>query len=194
MKERTEASYPASNHPLALRARGLSTPQPPLTPPLQHELVSLVHKKKRDVITGGTLTHTGVMEDSVGPAEVIYGSGCKHFCDILFIHLSLFKNNLRHLQGEAKCWAVFTLLMYGIYADTLTWIRMWRRAESTKQEAHQTTKTDCNTHHKISCSCSHKHVLNLAACARFFECIFTLILFHASPLKTHILCEKSLNT
>lgn len=120
MKERTEASYPASNHPLALRARGLSTPQTPFShthPPLQHGLVSLVHKKERDVITGGTLTHTSVMEDSVGPAEVIYGSECKHFCDILFIHLSLFKNNLRHLQGEQS---VFTLLMYAIYADTIT--------------------------------------------------------------------------
>jgi len=29
IKERTEASYPASNHPLALRVRGLSTPPPP---------------------------------------------------------------------------------------------------------------------------------------------------------------------
>lgn len=33
IKERTEASYPASNHPLALRARGLSTPPPSHPPP-----------------------------------------------------------------------------------------------------------------------------------------------------------------
>lgn len=66
-----------------------------------------MHKKKRDVITGVTLAHTDVMEDSVGPAEVIYGSEYKHFLDILFIHLSLFKNNPRHLQGEAKC--VYTI-------------------------------------------------------------------------------------
>lgn len=131
---------------ISTQSEGLVYPSTPHKPPLWHGLVSLVHKKKRDVITGGTLTHTGVMEDSVGSAEVIYGSEYKHFLDILFIHFSLFKNNPRHLQGEARRWAVFTLLMYGIYADPLTWIRMWSRAESTKQQTHQTI-TDCNTHH-----------------------------------------------
>lgn len=134
MKESTEASYPASNHPLALRARGLSIPPLPflsVPPSLQHGLVSLVHKK--NVIRDGTLTHTNVIEGGVRPAEVIYGSEHRCFLDILFIHLNLFNNNPRHPRGEAKCWAVFTLLMHGIYADPLTWIRMWSGAESTKQ-------------------------------------------------------------
>lgn len=111
MKERTEASYPASNHLLALRARGLSTPPNPLhhpPPPLSDLSVWCIRRREeeeeRDVITGGTLTLTGVMEDGVGPAEVIYGSESEHFLDILFIHLSLFKKkkkkkNPRHLPG-----------------------------------------------------------------------------------------------
>lgn len=99
---------------ISTQSEGLVYPSTPLfTPPLRHGLVTLVHKK--NVITYGTLTHTSVMEDSVGPAEVIYGSEHKHFLDILFIHLNLFNNNPRHLQGKAKCWTVFTLLMHGIY-------------------------------------------------------------------------------
>lgn len=104
MKESTEASYPASNHPLALRARGLSIPPLPflsVPPSLQHGLVSLVHKK--NVIRDGTLTHTNVIEGGVRPAEVIYGSEHRCFLDILFIHLNLFNNNPRHPRGEAKC-------------------------------------------------------------------------------------------
>ena len=49
-----------------------------------------------------TPAHTDVMEDSVGPAEEIYGSEYKHFLDILFIHLSLFKNNPRHLRALCR--------------------------------------------------------------------------------------------
>lgn len=180
---------------------------------LWHGLVSLMHKK-RDVITGGTLAHTSVIEDSVGPAEVIYGSEYKHFLEILFIHLSLFKNNPRHLQGEAKCWAVFTLLMYGIYADPLAWIRMRSRAESTKQPTHQTTITDCNTHRSRFLSFSVCSILimqekawemyscwsftTLAACARSAPCIFflytTFTRLRRKQMGHCILCEISLST
>lgn len=60
MKETTEASYPAANHPLALGARGLSILPPPYlhTPPPPPPLVSLVHKKK--VIEDEPLTVTPV--------------------------------------------------------------------------------------------------------------------------------------
>lgn len=68
---------------------------------------------KKNVIRDGT--HTSVREDSVGPTEVIYGFEHKHFFDVLFIHLNLFGNNSRHLKETHS--AVFTLLMYGIYAD-----------------------------------------------------------------------------
>lgn len=113
MKERTEASYPASNHLLALRARGLSI----FPPPLRHGLVSLVHKK--NVITDGALIHTNVMEDSVGPAEVIYGSEHKHFLDILFIHLNLFNNNPRHFLLRGKVLSgVYTTDVWYIYRST----------------------------------------------------------------------------
>lgn len=103
MKETTEASYPAANHPLALRARGLSILPPPISaPPPPPPLVSLVHKK--EVIGDEPLTVTPVSQRIArGPAEVIYGSEHKRFLHILFIHLNLFNNNHRHLQGEAKC-------------------------------------------------------------------------------------------
>lgn len=81
IKERTEASYPATNHPLAFRDEGLVSPTPACQSGVwggegrNHKQDSHWHR---------------VMEDDVGPAEVIYGSEKKHFLDVWFIHLSLF--------------------------------------------------------------------------------------------------------
>jgi len=111
--------------------------------------------------------------------------------------------------------SVFTLLMYGIYADLLTWIRMWNRPVSTKQPTHQTTITDCNTHtiRNISPFCllySNKvgkgmrnalgPVFQYAGCLCNFSSVHFLRHFHASPLKTNgTVCSlwnitKNLNT
>lgn len=49
------------------------------------------------------------MKDSVRLGEEIYGYEYKHFLDILFIHLSLFKNSPHPLQGE---WSVEWCLHY----------------------------------------------------------------------------------
>lgn len=42
-------------------------------------------------------------------AEVIYGFENKHFFDILFIHLSLFKNNPHHLQVRQSVYTIDVL-------------------------------------------------------------------------------------
>lgn len=98
IKERTEASYPASNHPLALGARSLTIPPTPLSDTSLSiwSIEEERHNHRRD-------SHSHhVMEDGVGPAVVMYESEYKHCLDILFIHLSLFKKTPRHLQPVQK--------------------------------------------------------------------------------------------
>lgn len=96
--------------------------------------------------------------------------------------------------------SVFTLLMYGMYADQLTWITMWNRPESTKQQTHQTTITDCNTHTPFSfffafCLQYYNNVrkgmrnaltlvFQYTCCLCNISSVFFLH-FHASSLKTN---------
>lgn len=73
--------------------------------------------------------------------------------------------------------SVFTLLMYGIYADLPTWIKMWNRPIRTKQPTHRSTITDCNTHPTADCS---------DFCLQFYICLlpvqYRLSTFFTLPL------------
>lgn len=100
---------------ISTQSEGLVYPPTPyLRIPPPPPLVSLVHKK--EVIGDEPLTVTPVSQRIArGPAEVIYGSEHKRFLHILFIHLNLFNNNHRHLQGEAKClhyWCMVYMLIH----------------------------------------------------------------------------------